>query len=725
MSGEIGFDDRSTALSGNESNNIGAGLSVCVGFGANVTSKANTVGGNYSFNRTKSEGKLTFVDINGDGLLDKVYNNGSTTGNKLSYRPQIKQPPGTLPKYNIVGPINQLNDFLESKSKVNSFGLEVTLPEGSGLGVNFVRTSSETNIYFSDVNGDGLIDVVKNGNVSYNHLDGSGDPTFSASSIPTPNPIKQTGSVDPSVFAVDPGATAELEEENPLHDVVKTWEAPYDGDIQITSTAQLIQEVSVERDNYKFADGVRIAVQFKDDEKFSLVILEEDYAVHNVPVQNYFNIEKGDKVYFRVHSRANGKYDQVAWTPTIKYKKITTEEYTNKVVFGQTIEDINGISNFNFNSETDFLLTGQSGIGLPLVGIIDVDGEFTKPVTIDDVKLEIIRKVSSTNGKKVVETVVKMMDFDAGTAYTNEPITGSFAVGERTEFVFKMTSQTEIDWQKAVWEPRLFYTSTTADIDLFDDMNEPTVVAFPVVQKEAYVEIFEPSIAINVLDTDTITITSAIDFNTFSITLNDKSIHARIVKNGQIFGNVIVFNKGVSFTTGDIHLLPGDELYIDYFIPNYKLARKYKDSKVTFTSREGFTYYNESVGLRSKVNEDDEIFGPMYRHWGQFAYYANGSFGTSSIDEDELKLSDKIKRNRRDKESDELDLEDADSEDEFTEDFEDEEDSLIFNKSAIEMKRFGDQVLELSTRVPVDKSLLSEALYDVISAGITDTADAL
>jgi TP901 family phage tail tape measure protein len=42
-----------------------------------------------------------------------------------------------------------------------------------------------------------------------------------------------------------------------------------------------------------------------------------------------------------------------------------------------------------------------------------------------------------------------------------------------------------------------------------------------------------------------------------------------------------------------------------------------------------------------------------------------------------------------------------------------------------EMRKFSDMVLDLSTRVPVKRSLLTEGLYNVISAGITDMSEAM
>jgi len=51
--------------------------------------------------------------------------------------------------------------------------------------------------------------------------------------------------------------------------------------------------------------------------------------------------------------------------------------------------------------------------------------------------------------------------------------------------------------------------------------------------------------------------------------------------------------------------------------------------------------------------------------------------------------------------------------------------NTLLNKSTKEMRAFGKEVLKVAGKVPVEESVLSAALYDIVSAGITDTADAM
>ncbi len=83
------FTDDIPALGGGVSKN--SGYSIYAGIGADpthdVATKNNTVGGHYGNSKTKTEQKVTIIDINGDGLPDKVYKQGGV----LWYIPNISK----------------------------------------------------------------------------------------------------------------------------------------------------------------------------------------------------------------------------------------------------------------------------------------------------------------------------------------------------------------------------------------------------------------------------------------------------------------------------------------------------------------------------------------------------------------------------------------------------------------------------------------------------------
>jgi hypothetical protein len=61
-----------TALGATSSKGWSAGGTVCVGLGATVWCSDNSVGGNFSYSRSRSKGLLTLIDLDGDGVDELV-----------------------------------------------------------------------------------------------------------------------------------------------------------------------------------------------------------------------------------------------------------------------------------------------------------------------------------------------------------------------------------------------------------------------------------------------------------------------------------------------------------------------------------------------------------------------------------------------------------------------------------------------------------------------------
>src|SRR5690606_13076514 len=174
---------------------------------------------------TVSEPIVQLIDIDGDGLPDKVVK----TSNGFKYRKNIG---GNLFSSNLIDIINF--DQLSSTRTISKSDLT---PSISGFGISKSwssgKTLSETNIFLTDANADGLIDYVKNKKVYFNRIDpNSGLPTFTTNSLETPNVIYKEGEVDNSVLNELP----DLSLGNDLMDVVKVWVAPKNGTINISGT---------------------------------------------------------------------------------------------------------------------------------------------------------------------------------------------------------------------------------------------------------------------------------------------------------------------------------------------------------------------------------------------------------------------------------------------------------------------------------------------------------
>src|SRR5690606_26674810 len=130
-----------------------------------------------------------------------------------------------------IKPIGGINSFYNAVGISWQFNFSIN----SYLNIGYEQSESKTTteIYFTDANGDGLIDIVKNGVVYFNRLDNNGNPYFEKDSKTTEN----------MVIVAEPMSVEEPVEEPefvlPAYDVVKVWEAPVDGTIEIDNFIEL------------------------------------------------------------------------------------------------------------------------------------------------------------------------------------------------------------------------------------------------------------------------------------------------------------------------------------------------------------------------------------------------------------------------------------------------------------------------------------------------------
>ncbi|MFH4967517.1 SpvB/TcaC N-terminal domain-containing protein [Gaetbulibacter sp. M240] len=373
------FLDKSSMLGGSNSAGGGFGMAVTVGpFDGLLFTKDNTAGANVGANLSRFNGLIAFIDINGDGLDDKVFKSNSTSG--LYFRPNLSDKQGNI-LFGDPIEITGISDFEVGWNSSVNWGVESNFIVRAAK--DNAITTNVTNTYFADVNGDKLMDIVKRGTVYFNRLI-DGVPTFSTTSAGTPSPIFANNAIDGDI--VQPETEEEKQQridDNPLHDVIRVWEAPYKGIVNIYAPVSLLKPddpaiVGAE-------DGVRVAIQRGGTELWSKIIDPEDFSQHLPASVAEVSINAGDRIYFRVQSIENGTNDQVIWKPIITYLN-----------FGSQRMDANELPVFQFNSYKDFLLSAPMSIGMPIDGTITIEGHLTKPLTSDNMILEIVKEGKGT-----------------------------------------------------------------------------------------------------------------------------------------------------------------------------------------------------------------------------------------------------------------------------------------------------------------------------------------
>src|SRR5262249_294049 len=159
-------------------------------------------------------------------------------------------------------------------------------------------TTSST--YVSDVNADGLMDLVVGGQVLFNHLDANGIPVFTVDSTPTPVPISD-GAIDGNGLIEDfESVYQQMIDTFPLHDVFRRCVAPFSGTIRITGSVALLQDPSDERARYQTADGVRASIQRNESQLWFQEIGPDDYSPKTPTGVDAIDVNEGDRIYFRL-----------------------------------------------------------------------------------------------------------------------------------------------------------------------------------------------------------------------------------------------------------------------------------------------------------------------------------------------------------------------------------------------------------------------------------------
>ena len=154
---------------------------------------------------------------------------------------------------------------------------------------------STNNIYFTDVNSDGLIDFVKDGVVYYNNLE-NGKPNFIEPQCTTLivggcDTIYLENGIDPTVFE-----ESDLDTMNiviPKTDLVRAWVVPYLKEDSIKVGCVFKQKNDPAYNGKKIKFSIEKDNQFLVLDSFNLYGSGEYYKETNI----LNNIEKGDKIF--------------------------------------------------------------------------------------------------------------------------------------------------------------------------------------------------------------------------------------------------------------------------------------------------------------------------------------------------------------------------------------------------------------------------------------------
>jgi len=482
------------------------GFGGAVGIGApdfQFLSKSLSFDARFSYKENSSEVTMSFVDINGDSKPDIL----RKEGNRITFRPNTSSFDTITfgPEQTISG----ISGFSVDDGSSFGVGTEVNGPTGSRVygGVDLNTANNYTRSYFSDANGDGLLDIVENGEVKFNtYKKGVPGITFTRSSTNTGNPITVSNPIGNDLVREDSTrVAAELRNNitiSPLHDIIKIWIAPDSGMIRIDAPVKLLRPIidpANEDDSIRFkkADNVIVSIQRNSNYIFQpLSIRPGDYAeksISNVTA----SVNKGDKILFRVQSgnkeTANGDFDQIKWNPKIIY----TSKKADLHYF-----DAFDKNTFSYEALKDYRKVNGS-FNLPDSGNYTISGVVRKPKTKDEVKvfIRITGKIVidsfpdqiTVQRLNAVDTVIHFMNYRyrqkdsvlertlgraAQVFNMNFPTPQIY--GYNTAITFEVTPASNFDLTGIDWKPKIIYDYyDSSEVDAKKRLKRDSTTCYP------------------------------------------------------------------------------------------------------------------------------------------------------------------------------------------------------------------------------------------------------
>ena len=602
------FLETPTILGGAKSWNFGSDFAVTFGFNdGNLISKQNTVGPNGGISTSNGTGVTALVDINGDGLPDKVFKRNG----KLFYRANLYSHENKQPWFsNDAIELSGVEDFSLSNTITTNIGAEINLGVGTVGGfIGYSHENSNTIIYnyFADFNGDELIDIVEDRVIKFNTLDANGHPTFSISSANTPSPIGAGVALDESQLGVEENRDSTLNAENPLNDAVRMWRAPKEGSVSITGNVRLTEDTNPETKDLPNKDGVITMIQRNTSELWRQIIPAGDYTDKTPTNVNSVQVARGDSLFFRVHSINNGHSDQVYWDPTITYNATNLER-----------KDANGLAENRYQASEDFMVNGRSATIFPSEGIISISGTLEKPILTDTIYLTLSGGISLDSA--IAPSQVWNGDFNID----------NISVPSNTEVTFEIKAKSNVDWVAIDWSPVAEYTSYTDGSPVNDSSGKPRFSACPQVYKNSYNTVYNYNQPYVATDTGTVVITAMIYTDVIGTSILEGYLS---VKSTSAVDSVKHSKNLVGATLEEVSLSmrvePGDSIYTDLHLVTNRRPIVPNGLAATATLNGDTTEIE--YGRYHTVKDEDQSFGSFYRGWGQFAYSANSPRGFSPI----------------------------------------------------------------------------------------------
>ncbi|MBR2262194.1 MAG: hypothetical protein IJ916_10930, partial [Paludibacteraceae bacterium] len=606
-----------------------------VGGGCNGGVGPAFAGVSYNYGQNTGKGSVSLTDLNGDGLPDKVYSDGSG----LHYQRRLADGRFEDP-VSISGP----KSFAESSSSSHSLNEDVGVGIGpASISATFSQTwgNDKTSVYFNDFNSDGLIDIAYEGSVFFNHLDKDGKPTFTKFSSHTDNALgKMDKSYIPKIEGLSEVAEGSeewnqakdsLENAFPMHDIVRVWKAPFTGTINISGT--VVYDIP-QSNNPDTIDGVTCLIQ-KNNEN-SMFTKKLSVANNTVSCEkNGVSVNAGDYIFFRLNSTYQGWNDRVNWSPTITYQSINTESEGNVPEYdeyGFSLRTYNSKEGFSRGMDSSLILNG------PCKFIIENQYQ-KKNRTFDDLRLETKLTVQSGTFSENFQAI-NLSANTTQTAVTNDrSVEYNLQEGDTIKLNFFVSSDFPVYDRDLDWT--VLFEIIKAD---GNDVYKDSVYLSPYHKMYNNIVRVVDTFRYSPERTDSIAAVEGIEGVT-EVSRTCDTIQIKINRNSQIEDvncRTYLFESDDSTIVREIH--DGEKILIEdwnnqfagkhlkFITYSDRAEKKAASVDVEFVRITKEVFDNDSISiveekdtsyvssLYSIISDYELRLGQFYRGWGQFAY---------------------------------------------------------------------------------------------------------
>jgi RHS repeat-associated protein len=391
---------------------INVGVHAYAGISIGPLRDEGSVGLSTSFNHRSQSTEAVMVDLNGDGLPDRITANSikfNQTAADGSHKLSSFAPPGD--------PLNGGTAFVglptlgtETGDNFN-FGVQAVFgPVFANVGGSFNFSNSDS--FLIDVDGDGLPDVISGGQVLFNQprtCSGPGCSPPGQFSFGTVKPVSTATFANLSgtgdLIAADPtlnAARQAVKDQTPPNDALLEWTAPFEGTVSLDGQITWAHTPP----NGPASDGVRLRLYQAHEDGTMDTPGQPVFEVFRRPAETdptsvsipNLNVLPHDHIYFVLSTLDDFpigagpqpvSLEEIVFAPTMKYTACTGDCGV-LTPDDLTLVDPTNAPVFTFNTASDFKLAGAplTSVQAAFTGTLHVSGDVDKnATTADDIRV--------------------------------------------------------------------------------------------------------------------------------------------------------------------------------------------------------------------------------------------------------------------------------------------------------------------------------------------------